>query len=83
MTYGLPISCAGSRAAGWRQLAIVSDYAGLVAVLRERAEALDVSNETLDEVCGLTSGYVGRLIGFGGTRTLGRVSLGCCWPHWG
>jgi hypothetical protein len=59
-----------------RQLAIISDYQGLIAVLRERAEQLDVSNETLDGVTGLASGYTGKIMGRKGHKPLGRLSLG-------
>jgi len=59
-----------------RRLAVVSDYAGLVAVLRARADALNVSNLTLDDVTGLPSGYCGKVLGLKRNRTLGRLSLG-------
>jgi hypothetical protein len=59
-----------------RPIAVVSDYAGLVSVLRERAEQLDVSNEVLSDVTGLASGYVGKVLGLNGKKQLGRVSLG-------
>jgi hypothetical protein len=57
-----------------RRLAVVSDYSELVAALRARAEALDVSNLTLDEVTGLPSGYSGKVLGR--SQILGRLSLG-------
>jgi hypothetical protein len=59
-----------------RRIAVVSDYAELVSCLRARAEALNISNETLDGVTGLTSGYAGKLLSRRFRRTLGRVSLG-------
>jgi hypothetical protein len=59
-----------------RLLAVFSDYADLVAGLRARAEQLDVSNATLDEVAGLPTGYGGKVLGSAGKRTLGRISLG-------
>jgi hypothetical protein len=44
-----------------RELVVVSNHAELVAVLPERAEALDVSNLVLDEVTSLPSGYGGKV----------------------
>jgi hypothetical protein len=59
-----------------RALAVVHDYSELVAALRARAEALNVSNLVLDEVSGLQSGYSGKLLSLHPKRTLGRLSLG-------
>jgi hypothetical protein len=59
-----------------RQLAVVHDYDGLIAALRQRAEALDVSNATLDAATGLADGYVGGVLAMNGKRTLGKLSLG-------
>jgi hypothetical protein len=60
-----------------RRLAVVSDYEQLVMALRARAEALNISNMTIDETAGLPSGYAGKLLSICPNRTLGRVSLGC------
>jgi hypothetical protein len=59
-----------------RRIAVVSDYRELVAALRARAEALDVSNLVLDDITGLASGHTGKLLSLYPKRTLGRVSLG-------
>jgi hypothetical protein len=59
-----------------RQIAVVGDYSGLIAALRDRCEALNVSNAMLDEVAGLPSGYVGHVLGVRPSRQLGRLSLG-------
>ena len=58
-------------------LAVVTDYSGLVAALRERAIArkIAVSGE-VNEVAGLPSGYVEKLIGPRPVRRLGIISLG-------
>jgi hypothetical protein len=58
------------------QLATIRDYSDLVAALRARANALDVSRGTIDEVAGLPSGYAGKLLALVPSKTLGRVSLG-------
>jgi len=57
-------------------LAEVGAYDDLVAALRARAEALNVSRETLDEVAGLPSRYSSKLLSPNPIRSLGRVSLG-------
>lgn len=71
-----------------RQIAIVTDYDGLVAACRARADALNISRDTIDEVAGLPKGYTSKALmiePFGGksatggrlsSRNLGRVSLG-------
>jgi hypothetical protein len=59
-----------------RRIAVVSDYAELVAALRARAEQLAVTNETLDGVTGLASGYVGKVLGVSFAKPLGPHSLG-------
>jgi hypothetical protein len=57
-----------------RQLAVVADYAGLLAALRARAEQLDVSRRALDELGGLADGHTAALLsGFAG---LGPTSFG-------
>jgi hypothetical protein len=55
---------------------IVRDYAGLVECLRRRAEELDVSRMTLDDVAGLPSGLTGKILGGAHVKKLGRLSLG-------
>ena len=59
-----------------RQIAVVSNYYELVACLRARADTLDVSNLTLDEVAGLQEGYTGKVLAISPSRALGRMSLG-------
>jgi hypothetical protein len=59
-----------------RALAVIADYAGLVACLRARAEALAVSNVTLDEVAGLSAGYSGHLLSPNPSRRFGAATLG-------
>jgi hypothetical protein len=58
-----------------RPLATIRSYEELVAALRERAEALDVSNGTLDELCGFSERYASKVLGLNPGRALGRVSL--------
>ena len=59
-----------------RRIAVVHDYAGLVSALRERAEALNISNMTIDLTSGLQSGYTGKVLSLRPKRQLGRLSLG-------
>jgi hypothetical protein len=57
-----------------RPIALVREYGELIQGLRDRAEELNVSRETLDAVSGLQSGYTAKLLV--GLKGLGRVSLG-------
>ena len=59
-----------------RRIAVVSNYAELVSALRERAEALNISNMTIDLTSGLQSGYTSKVLSLRPKRTLGRLSLG-------
>ena len=57
-----------------RHLAVVSDYRGLIEALRARAEELEVSRRTLDELGGLSDGQAAAILAnFAG---MGPVSLG-------
>jgi hypothetical protein len=55
-------------------IAVVTDYNGLLAALRRRAIALNAPLEALDDLAGLPTRYVGKLLG--GKHALGRVSFG-------
>lgn len=67
---------------------LITDYDGLVAACRARADQLNISRDTIDEVAGLPKGYTSKALmaePFGGksatggrlsSRNLGRVSLG-------
>jgi hypothetical protein len=57
-------------------LGTVTDYAGLLTVLRQRADALRVSRETIDELAGFTTGYAGKLLALGCPKFLGEKSFG-------
>jgi hypothetical protein len=57
-------------------LAEVSDYDGLIAALRARADELKITRLGLDAVSGLESGYSAKLLSSVPVRQLGRVSLG-------
>lgn len=56
-------------------LGAVHDFDDLLAVLRARKEALDVSFETLDHIAGVQPGYSAKLLGPTPSRQLGRMSL--------
>jgi hypothetical protein len=60
---------------GMRQLAVIHSYQDLQQALRRRADALDISNETLDQLCGFADRYSSKVLGLHPCRRLGRVSL--------
>jgi hypothetical protein len=58
-----------------RQIAVVSDYAELIAALRARAEALDVTNMVLGEIAGLSPSHVGRVLAVNAPQRVEAFSL--------
>jgi len=70
------MTTSGDELSSIRPLAVAYDYAGLHQAIRARAAALGYTNETLDEVAGLQSGYSGKLLGPKMPRKFGPVSLG-------
>lgn len=56
-------------------LAVVRSYDELHSALRARAEALNVSRQTLDEVSGLQSGYCAKLLAPVPIKGIGRITL--------
>src|SRR5262245_31267559 len=56
-------------------LAHIETPQGLHAALRDRAEALGVTRETIDHVSGMASGYAGKLLAPVPTKALGATSL--------
>jgi hypothetical protein len=58
-----------------RQLGVVRSYADLHAVLRERAEALDVSRESIDYASGLQNGYSSKILSPRPRKRLGPLSM--------
>jgi hypothetical protein len=59
-----------------RQLGTCNDYAGLHRLLRERAESLNISRNTLDEAAGFTPGHASKLLAPRPIKNLGPVTLG-------
>jgi hypothetical protein len=57
-------------------LAIVSDYESLHGALRARAEQLQISRETLDEISGLANGYASKILAPDPIKILGQLSFG-------
>ena len=55
-----------------RTLGVVRDYAQLHALLRQRADALNISRETIDQVAGLTAGYSATVLAPAQKKRLGR-----------
>ncbi len=60
-----------------RIIAEISDTEGLRHLLRNRAEELNLSRSTLDEVAGLPMGYCAKLLCDPPMRDIGPISL---WP---
>lgn len=58
-----------------RPLAVVRSYDDLHAALRARADALNVSRQTLDHISGLQSGYCSKLLAPVPIKAIGRASL--------
>jgi hypothetical protein len=46
-----------------RQLAVLQSYDDLLATLRARRDELDIANEIIDEIAGLTRGHASKLLG--------------------
>jgi len=57
-------------------LALIRSYSDLHQALRQRANSLQVSRETLDEISGLGGCYVNKLIGPTPVKSLDRISMG-------
>ena len=58
-----------------KRLAVVHDYNGLITALRARQAELEITNETLDHVAGITPGYAGKLFSPKPIRSMGPMSL--------
>jgi hypothetical protein len=58
-----------------RVVGIAHEYRDLIELIRARIAELRISFEQADAICGLPSGYVGKLVN--DQRRLGIVSLGC------
>jgi hypothetical protein len=54
----------------------ITNYSTLIATCRLRADQLQVSRLTLDELAGLPSGYVGKLLALKSGKRIGVESLG-------
>jgi hypothetical protein len=52
-----------------------TDHDSLVALLRQRKAALQLSDQLVDELGGLAQGHTGKLLGAAPVKTLGAVSL--------
>lgn len=57
-------------------LAYFSSYTELHAALRQRAEALGISRETIDAISGLQPGYAAKLLAPRPLKKLGALSMG-------
>jgi hypothetical protein len=55
----------------------VTDYAGLLEVIRRRMRELNITFETLDVVSGVQLGYSSKILGPTPSKCFGPVSLGC------
>jgi hypothetical protein len=61
-----------------RQLAVLQSYDDLLATLRARRDELDIANEIIDEIAGLTRGHASKLLGHRPSRGFGGIS----WNVW-
>ncbi len=52
------------------------DYDGIIEAYRKRVADLGITNEMIDHLSGLQSGYVGKLLGPAQIRSIGRQSFG-------
>ncbi len=52
-----------------------TDHDELLAVLRKRKAALQLSDAIVDELAGMAAGHTGKLLGPAPVKTLGAVSL--------
>jgi hypothetical protein len=53
-----------------------TDLDALVEILRQRKAALQLSDQLVDELAGLSAGHTGKVLGAAPTKFLGRISLG-------
>jgi hypothetical protein len=58
-----------------QQLGVVRTYSDLHSLMRQRADALNVSRLVLDEASGLPSGYCGKILAKSQPRKLGRLGF--------
>jgi hypothetical protein len=61
-----------------RALAVLRTYDDILSTLRARRDELDVPNEVVDEITGLTRGHTSKVISPHPTKLLGPVS----WNLW-
>jgi hypothetical protein len=59
-----------------RPLAIIASYDGLWKAIRDRADAMQVTRETLNGMANLQDGYMGKLLGGAQGKKFGKLSLG-------
>jgi hypothetical protein len=57
-------------------LAMLDDYSALVAALRSRKAALDLTFDEIEKRTGLTTGYASKLLSPTHIKTLGPLSMG-------
>ena len=65
-----------STAAEARQLAVISDYDGLIAAIRTRVDEMQLHGGRFDEFAGLPIGYLSKLTAPNPMRRIGMTSLG-------
>jgi hypothetical protein len=58
-----------------RQLGTCRDYDGLLAIVRQHVEELNVSRETIDYASGTQSGYASKIFAPTPTKRMGPVTL--------
>ena len=58
-----------------RSLGEFSDYDGMLAVIRQRVQELNINGERFDEYAGLPRGYLSKLTGINPVRRIGMTSM--------
>jgi hypothetical protein len=59
-----------------RHFGVARSYDDLHAIIRARADELQTTRESIDEVAGLQAGYSGKLLGNSKAKKIGPVSMG-------
>jgi hypothetical protein len=59
------------------------NYDGLHAILRQRADELQISRELIDEISGMQPGYSSKLLSVSKTKMLGAVTMPLLLPALG
>ena len=70
----MTVAARAARAAG-RRLSTASNYDELIECIRTRIDELQISQALLEEIAGLTTGHLGKLLGGGRVKNFGALTL--------